>query len=208
MPEPVKKKVKCDDDAEARVSDYMRKQNRPYSLINIFDNLRGVYPKPVLQQALDQLSSEPQAILVCKNYGAQKFYYCIQSIYGDCSVDTVKSVELELQSLKGVLNQLTCETAEALAACPVSDAALLADNKKLLAELKTVQSAIDELQASAGQVSQQPGELEECVKRFGRVKQESERRQRLCLRILDHLAESLYISRNDIAQELGVELCM
>ena len=40
------------------VLDYMTKQNRPYSLINIFDNLHAAVKKPLLEKILDDLCEE------------------------------------------------------------------------------------------------------------------------------------------------------
>lgn len=38
----------------------MEKQNRPYNLLNIFDNLQAKIKKPELQTILDQLVEEGQ----------------------------------------------------------------------------------------------------------------------------------------------------
>jgi Fe2+ or Zn2+ uptake regulation protein len=38
---------------EESVLQYMRKQNRPYSVQNVFDNLRGEIPKAKVSLALD-----------------------------------------------------------------------------------------------------------------------------------------------------------
>ncbi len=41
------------DDHQGTVLQYMKAQNRPYSVQNVFDNLRGEVPKSKVSAALD-----------------------------------------------------------------------------------------------------------------------------------------------------------
>jgi len=50
----------------------MEKQNRPYSVQNVIDNLHGRIKKVQAQKILDELSDDK--ILVCKEYGKAKIY--------------------------------------------------------------------------------------------------------------------------------------
>ena len=57
-PKPAKKKVEKKimmdaSEAHVAISEYMLKQNRPYSILNVFDNLHGKIPKKILQATLD-----------------------------------------------------------------------------------------------------------------------------------------------------------
>ncbi len=61
----------------------MKRQNRPYSLIQIFDNLRGKIKKPLLQSSIDNLISQQQ--LQVKEFGKSKIYMCNQSIFPEVS---------------------------------------------------------------------------------------------------------------------------
>ena len=45
----------------------MRLQNRPYSPVNIYDNIHGIIPKATIPKLLDELLSEKQ--LIRKDYG-------------------------------------------------------------------------------------------------------------------------------------------
>jgi hypothetical protein len=50
----------------------MIRQNRPYSIQNIMDNLRGAIPKKICETVLDTLCEEK--VLQLKEYGKAKIY--------------------------------------------------------------------------------------------------------------------------------------
>ena len=209
MPEPVKKKLKvCQDitDLSSIVFDYMKKQNRPYSLINVFDNLRGAHPKPQLQLALDHLCDDGQGYLIVKSYGSQKAYFCRQDIFGDCTRDAVYSVELEVETLKRELADINQQTNILTARSPVSDAVLLSKRDALLAELAVVNHQVEKLTDLTSQSKGLLAEFEVEAKRFATIQCEMDRRKRIFLHMLDSLCESLNMTRTDMAQELGCEL--
>jgi len=66
------KKMMIDDEARTAIAEYMEKQNRPYSVQNVIDNLHGRIKKVQAQKILDELSDDK--ILVCKEYGKAKIY--------------------------------------------------------------------------------------------------------------------------------------
>ena len=55
----------------------MQKQNRPYNLLNVFDNLHGTIKKSVLEVALNELAEEQS--LTCKEFGKNKVYFLNQN---------------------------------------------------------------------------------------------------------------------------------
>lgn len=55
----------------------MQKQNRPYNLLNIFDNLYGKIKKSVLEAALEEVREE--GTLVAKDFGKNKVYMLNQA---------------------------------------------------------------------------------------------------------------------------------
>lgn len=58
--------------AKKAVAEYMIRQNRPYSIQNIMDNLRGAIPKKICETVLDMLCEEK--VLQLKEYGKAKIY--------------------------------------------------------------------------------------------------------------------------------------
>jgi hypothetical protein len=104
------------------ILEYMRAQNRPYSLINIYDNLHAPVPKPQMQAAVDRLLVDRK--LIVKEYGAQKFFFCPQDSFGDCSSTATAGLEQEICLLKNELAEITQKTSAILGDCPPSDAQL------------------------------------------------------------------------------------
>ena len=60
--------------AKKLILQYLRLQNRPYSAIQIFDNLHKRIAKPTVERCLATLS-EPDGGLRCKEYGKAKIYF-------------------------------------------------------------------------------------------------------------------------------------
>jgi len=59
-------------DSKTAIAIYMEKQNRPYSIQNILDNMHGKVKKTICQKVLDDLTEEK--LLTCKEYGKAKIY--------------------------------------------------------------------------------------------------------------------------------------
>jgi hypothetical protein len=70
--------ITTDAAAKKLITQYMRSQNRPYSVQQIFDNLHKRIPKATLERVLTALSA-PSEGLFCKEYGKAKIYYVDQS---------------------------------------------------------------------------------------------------------------------------------
>lgn len=60
--------------AKKLILQYLRLQNRPYSAIQIFDNLHKRIAKPTVERCLATLS-EPDGGLRCKEYGKAKIFF-------------------------------------------------------------------------------------------------------------------------------------
>ena len=81
-----------------QVFDYMQKQNRPYNLLNVFDNLHGKYKKPVLETVLNELAEEGH--LTAKDFSKNRVYYLNQDKI-DVSKETVEELGQEFTELRG-----------------------------------------------------------------------------------------------------------
>jgi hypothetical protein len=85
---------------------YMKQQNRPYSLLQIFDNLHKRIPKATLERVLTTMSGTGGELL-CKEYSKSKIYYMDQSSFGSgMSTNQLESLQEENSILKEELDEL------------------------------------------------------------------------------------------------------
>lgn len=64
--------------AKKLILQYFKQQNRPYSALQVHDNLHKRIPKPTVERVLTSLSAEGGG-LICKEYGKAKIYFVDQS---------------------------------------------------------------------------------------------------------------------------------
>lgn len=84
--------------AEARILDYLQQTNRPYSAIDVFNNLRQEIQKSTVQKALTHLSSQQE--IVCKTYGKQQVYVARQDLLEAPSAEDLEALDAQILALK------------------------------------------------------------------------------------------------------------
>ncbi|SCM19611.1 Tat binding protein 1(TBP-1)-interacting protein, putative [Plasmodium berghei] len=119
--------VLSDTDAKEKIYKYMRQTNRPYSVINVYDNLHGMISKNSVQKIMDELSIEKK--LQCKEYGKAKIYLINQKEFESLNVE-------EINKLKNCIDVVK-EEAE-LAKNYYND--LLKKKKKLIEDLNLIKN--------------------------------------------------------------------
>ncbi|CAM9848728.1 unnamed protein product, partial [Hapterophycus canaliculatus] len=97
---------------KAAVSDYMQQSNRPYSCINVFDNLRKKIPKAMVQKLLDELVRD--GTLKMQEFSKAKIYYANQAWpdalpngAGDASADKLQRLDQEARTLTAQLENVS-----------------------------------------------------------------------------------------------------
>jgi archaellum component FlaC len=79
----------------------MMKQNRPYSILNVIDNLHGRIPRKICQEVLDKLTEEKH--LVLKEYGKVLIYLINQDKFPEVSKDDLAELDKEIATKKDLL---------------------------------------------------------------------------------------------------------
>ena len=69
----------------------MIKQNRPYSLQNVIDNMHGKVPRKICQTVLDALTD--QKVLQMKEYGKAKLYLANQDNFPEPSPEELAQLD-------------------------------------------------------------------------------------------------------------------
>jgi hypothetical protein len=83
---------------------YMLSANRPYSPINVFDNLHGSIPKPALLRLMDKLVADGK--LTMKLFNKSQVYWVAQSAFEDVSEEAMAALAEEEARVGGEAERL------------------------------------------------------------------------------------------------------
>ncbi|ETP44367.1 hypothetical protein, variant [Phytophthora nicotianae P10297] len=203
---PKPKPMKAED-AEAAVLDYMRKTNRPYSLLNVFENMHRAIAKPSLTKLLDNLVAKEE--LVSKTYGKAKIYYMnqnnlpvpseeerlaieeqIKTISAECTAS-----EQELKSAEATLSGITTQ---------ISDADLDAALKQLDEEAATLEKKVKTLD-QPGRAPVSPGRKEALKGKFTKFRTAWVQRKRIAMDGINQIADGMEKKPKAVLDLVGVE---
>eukprot|EP00597_Dinobryon_sp_UTEXLB2267_P003665 CAMPEP_0170076678 /NCGR_PEP_ID=MMETSP0019_2-20121128/13640_1 /TAXON_ID=98059 /ORGANISM="Dinobryon sp., Strain UTEXLB2267" /LENGTH=319 /DNA_ID=CAMNT_0010288537 /DNA_START=43 /DNA_END=999 /DNA_ORIENTATION=+ len=189
---------------------YLKSQNRPYSAIQLHDNLHGRIPKSVLERSLASLTSTEGAEIVCKEYGKSKIYFVDQNIgvSSDFTAEELEQLEEENEGLKQTLAKLSGDEKQLhlqlqeLEAQP-SDA----DLPRLLASLEaTLQEKRGRLATLSGQAAtQDPRGLETVIRVHNFHRTALLARKLQCMEAVEALSEGLGRKTKDLMAELCLD---
>ncbi|PSN49182.1 Homologous-pairing protein 2 [Blattella germanica] len=186
---------------------YLRDQNRPYSVNDIFMNLHKEIGKTAVQKALDHLVEKDH--ISEKTYGKQKVYVIKQeeSFTGDSRQQLndldleIKNISERLASFEEEFKNLEIQLRE-LQATPTTDEA-----KR---ELGALEERTDQLKERLGALSQttvkiSATEKESVKKSFDSTLKVWRKRKRVCMDILDSILEGYPKDKKTLLEEVGIE---
>ncbi|KAG6612377.1 Pairing protein 2 family protein [Phytophthora cinnamomi] len=206
-PAAPKPKPMTADEAEAAVLDYMRKTNRPYSLLNVFENMHRAIAKPSLTKLLDNLVAKEE--LVSKTYGKAKIYYMNQSslpvpseaervaleeqikaVTADCAAS-----EQELKSAEATLSGITSQ---------ISDANLDVALKQLDEEAAELEKKMETLD-QPGRAPVSPGRKDALKRKFTKYRTAWVARKRIAMDGVNQIADGMEKKPKAVLDLVGVE---
>ena len=203
-------KVKVIDDSfgdpKEEVFNYLLSQNRPYSTINIFDNLHGKIKKGQLQKILDNLTLEGK--IICKEYNT-KIYLVNQNNFPPVSEEELKEVEDEITEKRKVLAELreTLQNKEKeykKITSVYTDEELELHLKEAKKELECLESKVQRIENNTIELIPEEKMLE-AEKRFEQGKAKYRKIKRICMDILDQFSEGLEMKTSKLMDDIGIE---
>ena len=188
------------------VFNYMLTQNRPYSVINIFDNLHGQVKKAQLMKVLDALTDEKK--LICKEYNT-KIYLANQSNFPPINADALALVDTSIEmhkkenaKLKEMLNDKQAELKSI--ATTYTDQELNCVIEKKRQELEGLRCKVDKIKNNV--IEPIPEEkMAEKEKEVNNMKIKYKKIKRICSDIIDKFAEGMDVKRNKFMEDAGIE---
>lgn len=86
-------------DSKLAIKEYMIKQNRPYSVQNLLDNMHGRVPKKICEKVLADLTDK-EKVLVCKEFGKAKIYLANQDNFPATSTEELRKIDDQIKERK------------------------------------------------------------------------------------------------------------
>lgn len=195
-----------DSGVNEAVYDYLQKQNRPYSGVDVFNNLHKEHGKTAITRALEQLYHEKR--IIEKTYGKQKIYFFDQNALPQASDDELAKMDAEVlnldQSIKSLeqnLKTLDCELNKLTQSLTTPDiknkiAQLLEENGELEARLETLTKNKDSIN---------PKERDELIKNNEKYVKEWRKRKRIVTDMTDAILEGYPKPKKTLFEEMGLE---
>lgn len=193
-------------DPKSAVLNYLITQNRPYSSINIFDNLHGLIKKSQLGKILDALTEEKK--IICKEYST-KVYLANQDNFPEIKEEELTACDTEiealkkeiaegkanLQSLQNENKRITSEYTDEELAQVLSDA----DEK-----LKLLETKVTKIESNA--YEKIPDEkMAEAEKILESEKVKYRKIKKICMGILDEVSEGFELKTSALMEQIGIE---
>lgn len=200
------------DKEEQAIFDYLVKQNRPYSAIDIFNNLHGAVGKTACVRVLNCLSEK--GLIHQKTYGKQSVYVARQDQDSTATPEELASLDEQINeaknslSLKNERNAALQSQLSSLMATPTNEK-LGESIKKLRAEIEEKQKRLEKL-GTGGQLVD-PAERAKVLAESESLNKLLKTRRRMCMDIVNGIMEGAAdaIGRKSVKefmQEMGCEV--
>ncbi|XP_071558640.1 homologous-pairing protein 2 homolog [Temnothorax nylanderi] len=193
----------------AAVYNYMKTQNRPYSVNDVVTNLHNEYNKNAVQKAMDQLVSDGK--LFEKVYGKQKIYCAVRDSTQD--TDELLRIDKQLQThasevenkYQDVMREM--KEQETLLASLKSSLTLEDAQKEKIVLQKNVKELtlkLDKLMEASGSEDLQESKRK-AQENLDEYSREYLKRKKICVEIIDCILESYPSNRDELYKEVGID---
>ncbi|XP_066590340.1 homologous-pairing protein 2 homolog isoform X2 [Prorops nasuta] len=192
------------------VYQFMKTQNRPYSVGDIVSNLKNQFGKSAVQKACDQLVNKEK--LFEKAYGKQKIYCIVQDSKYD--PDELMRIDKELQAHANEVESKCQEmekkikSQEALLSSLKSTMTLeeaQQEKARLEESVNALTHKLDDLMASAGteDLTKLKRKAQSALNEYS---SEYNKRRRLCTEIIECILENFPGTKNELFEDIVFRL--
>ena len=181
-------------------------QNRPYSLINIFDNLHGNVKKGQLQKILDSLTEEKK--LIMKEYNT-KIYLANQDNFPQISEEELNKLDNDINLIREENKKLKEE--HNIKSIELKTISATYTDKELEEKLKELKKEIIEKEKKVNLIQSNSIEpipiekMNEAEKNYQNSKKNYKKIKKICMGIIDQISESLEMKTAKLMDDIGIE---
>ena len=197
---------KAKENGTASILAYMMKQNRPYSVQDVFQNMGKDLGKTAVMKSMESLTADGK--LIEKIYGKQKVYAANQSHFPIIDEAEIKAMDAKITQLNGTI-QIEGEGMRKLESELQHYSGLISTNEART-QLSQTYPQIDKLQQKLsklkeGRVLISKEEKDFVYKGRERCVKEWRRRKRMASDILGSILEGYPKTKKQLFEEVGVE---
>ncbi len=193
-------------DPKEYVLNYMINQNRPYSLINIYDNLHGNIKKGQLQKILDLLTEEKK--LIMKEYNT-KIYLANQDNFPFVSDEELNKLDEEINLIKEENKKLKDDFN--IKANELKTISSTYTDEELDLKLKELKKEIIEKEKKVNLIQSNSIEIvpidkmNEAEKNYLNSKKNYKKIKKICTGIIEQISEGLEMKIPKLMEDIGIE---
>jgi len=184
---------------------YLKRENRPFNVLQLHENFHKRMPKSVLEKALTTLSEESGGVR-CKEYGKSKIYFADQSTIPCGSEKEIKELNTEIEKLKRQYETVSQEANNARSELiKIESEPTDAD---LIQSLSNLEAKVTEKRTRVSSISNatlEPNALANAIKEHNYFRGIWISRKRKCNEILDDFLESSNKKKAVMVAEIGID---
>ncbi|XP_072179104.1 homologous-pairing protein 2 homolog [Diadema setosum] len=195
-----------DAEAASAVLKYLNRQNRPYSAIDVFNNLHKEYGKTSIVRCLEELAKDGK--ITEKVYGKQKVYVADQSQFPSVDETELKAMDAKIAELTSQLEQSRAQCKQHEREIGTLNSALTTGQvrdriQELTEQCDKKQSRVDKLKSAGNHVSLQ--EKKAIYSSHETSLKAWRKRKRMAMDILDAILEGYPKTKKELFEDIGVE---
>jgi len=193
-------------DPEHAIQEYLQQQNRPYSAVDVFNNMHKEIGKTAVVKALDSLAEK--GMILEKTYGKQKVYAPLQDIYGDVSETDLKALDVKIKERQELVSTLQKEVKSQEAEIQVLNRQLTSEEalksiQQLQTKNKTMSEKINTLKSGCVLITKE--ERTKIYARRDKLIGHWKKRKRWSNDILGCILESYPKTKKELYEDVGIE---
>jgi len=191
---------------DVAILEYLEQQNRPYSAVDIYNNLHKEFGKTAVEKSLETLSEDGK--IDKKTYGKQKVFAPCQSKYGDYNENELKGLDCNIKELQEELTLLSSQVKKKdnelnglSSQIKTEDAVAAIEN--LIKENEVLKDRIQKLKTGTVLITKE--ERKKIFENKEKNVSHWRKRKRLTTDIVDSILEGYPKSKKDLLEEVGME---
>lgn len=198
--------VTTENAAKKLILRYMKQQNRPYSAIQVFENLHKRVMKGTVERVLESLAKMEGSSICVKEYGKNKIYWPDQKGMPTASADQLRSLDDQIKAKSAELRAVeargmdTERSLKVLLSQP-SDA----DLDRVLAEKEAIVADLQSKADALSKHSMDPQALLKSIRKHNHFRKRWLELKSGCMDIVENIAEAMEKKTAAVAESMGVE---